>query len=104
MSSIHVMHATEVTESTRAAAITAVVALIVVIAVLYYLRVYRDTEAMTGDASAGRRKRQCYVDADCPDGTSCNSDGICTPRLSDLPVTKEESKPGRGREGERSTF
>jgi hypothetical protein len=110
----HTMHATEVTDSTRSAALTAIVALLLVIGTLYYMRTYRSAEGMIGNIGGGgardnavelvKKPHQCYVDGDCPDGTSCNSDGLCIPRLSDLPVTREESKLGRGREAEKSSF
>lgn len=53
------------------------------------------------------RQRECYADADCPDGTFCSPPGLCTGSLVPGP---RPSAPvlGRGRAGEgdmiRATF
>lgn len=38
-----------------------------------------------------KKQKQCYSDADCPDGTGCTEHGICSPVLSELPESGYES-------------
>lgn len=44
-----------------------------------------------------RKNMQCYKDSDCPDETTCNTHGICVPRVHQLPTSEVELKYGRGR-------
>ena len=49
-----------------------------------------------------RKPHQCYEDGDCPDGDTCNKEGLCVPRLLDLPTSRHELPLGRGRDKEKS--
>lgn len=107
--------------ATKSYGLWAAVALLSIIGVLYYMRTFSPaiaaTEAAAAEKSTGnvggggsadnvvsplRKPHQCHMDGDCPDGTTCNSDGLCVPRLNDLPVARGESKLSRGREQEKS--
>lgn len=86
--------------------------LLCVLVGVYYTRNYSSTmaaESNVGGAGGGdnfvqksKKPHQCYGDADCPDHTTCNSDGLCVPRLAVIPTTKGESGMSRGRETEKN--
>lgn len=78
---------------------------------LYYMRSMDSTKAaeknvggqggMDNFVQKSKKPHQCYKDSDCPDHTSCNSDGLCVPRLAVIPTTRGEAGMSRGRETEK---
>lgn len=89
--------------------------LLVVLCVLigiYYARNFGSTNAAENNVGGAggadnfvqksKKPHQCYGDSDCPDHTTCNSDGLCVPRLASIITTKGESNMSRGREVEKN--
>lgn len=92
-----------------------VISLFVVFCIIYYMRTTREitdkpNENYIANIGGGggtdnilnKTKKQCYQDVDCPDGTSCNTDGLCVPRLNNLPLSKDDAKLGLGRQNEKA--
>lgn len=64
------------------------------------------SEPQTGMMQVGQyydKQLQCYQDADCPDGTFCNPEGMCVTNQM-LPAIQAQPILGRGRAGEGSTY
>jgi hypothetical protein len=95
--------------------ITMGIALLFVLGVIVWVRGGRTPEAMGSLSNIGgasrmdnivnplRKPLQCYGDLDCPDGTSCNKDGLCIPKLVNLPTSQDAQDMGLGREKEKTT-
>lgn len=50
----------------------------------------------------GLKPQLCYTDVDCPDQTTCGSQGMCIPRMHILPKSRHMMKMGMGRDDEKA--
>lgn len=87
-----------------------VIGIIIIIVAVIVIGQRKDREKSTQEPMLGmqvgqyyEKQKQCYQDADCPDGTFCNSMGMCV-SSDTLPLRQAQPVLGRGRAGEGSTY